>query len=210
MKRLGMIGLLAMVLAAVTAAGPAAAAYIDFRAYNPGGNVVNSAYTLTLADISVTFSTLSSQQLWWDSTDGWGVYGAPGYEGDEVEQPEVLAVIFSRPVFVDYFDLTDLFLENGYAEIGWYNFTGTFNPADPTTYAAFQQVQTTSNGQYTLAINQAVSTIWFSAPGQLIPNQNHEFSIAGVAYRAVPVPPALMLLGSGLIGLAGIRRRKRA
>ena len=45
------------------------------------------------------------------------------------------------------------------------------------------------------------------APGKMILGENHEFSVAGVDVNPVPEPATMILLGSGLIGLAGIRRR---
>jgi len=49
----------------------------------------------------------------------------------------------------------------------------------------------------------------FRAPGYLpFLNQRHEFSVAALEVNAVPIPAAAWLLGSGLVGLVALRRRK--
>lgn len=198
---------------------PALATYVDFRAFSPdtdGNNMVDSPYTDTLfGTVTVTFQNASTggDQLWWDNEDGFGIYN-PGYEIDEIEFPEMMRISFSSAVYVDYFDLTDLFYEGSpgyeYEEIGWYTFDGDFI----SSKFVFSQTDHSilpspaSNGEYRLDINQLISEIWFSSPGNEICRQNHEFSVAGVEVSPVPEPGTMLLLGSGLIGLVGVGRKK--
>jgi hypothetical protein len=195
---------------------PALATHVDFRtdfAPDPDNdNIVDSSYTHILFDsVEVTFQNFSGDKLWWDDEDGFGIYN-PGYEKDEIESPEKMHISFSTAVYVDYFDLTDLFYEGSprYEEIGWYNFDGDFD----TSKVVFSQTDHSqepdplSNGEYQLDINQIITDIWFSSPGLVNCRENHEFSVAGVEVSPVPEPATMLLLGSGLIGLAGIGRRK--
>jgi hypothetical protein len=193
---------------------PALAIYVDFTNFALSGNIVGSPYTDNLSgSITITFENVSGNYLWWDNKDGFGIYD-PGYENDEIESPEKMRISFSTAVYVDYFDLTDLFYEGSpgyeYEEIGWYNFNGEFD----TSKIVFSQTDhlkkpwPTSNGEYRLDINQIISEIWFSSPGIENCFKNHEFSVAGVEVSPIPEPATMLLLGSGLIGLAGIGRRK--
>ena len=208
MKTRNITILVVMATLVLLTAGPALATYIDFTSFAVPhvNNKVANPYTEVLpGGMSITFGSLVANEfLWWDSTDGFGVWGN-GYEQDEVEQPEVLYVDFHQSVYVNSFTISDLFLEGGYAEIGWWNQTGDFS--SPANYSTFQQFQPSVNGLYTLTLNAQISKIYFSAPGQSITGQNHEFSLAGVDIAPVPIPGALWLLGSGLVGLAALRKK---
>ena len=196
--------------------GTAFATYIDFTALSPphSNNILTSPYVtpipggglITIAAFSISLSGLNDEDLWWDSTDGFGISSSAGYEKDEIELREVMKISFASPVFVSYFDLTDLFYEGSpqYEEIGaWYspglglNLFGQWDHNIKPTPA--------SNGEFQLDIGYTISEIWFSAPAKIIPGQDHEFSIAGVA---VPEPSTLILLGCGLIVFAGLGRNR--
>ena len=63
------------------------------------------------------------------------------------------------------------------------------------------------NGDLTIDIGGVtVSSIRFTAPG-FIDGEDHEFAVQGIAGQPVPIPAAIVLLGSGLVGLAGIRKK---
>lgn len=197
---------------------PAFATYIDFTSFAvpTTDNNAGPFYWNTVDGLTISFSA-GGEDLWFDSTDGFGVRGQ-GHEIDEIEHPEAMSVSFDTPVYVTNFCITDLFYEGGnpptYFEIGWYNFTGSFDPTDSSTYVQFQQDDPDMKlgetlGLYTLAMDQYVETIWFSAPGLLIEGQNHEFSVAGVDVNPIPEPATMLLFGSGLIVVAGLRRKLR-
>ena len=194
--------------------GTAFATYVDFTALSPPhvNNVLTSPYatpipgggSITIAAFSISSSGLNNENLWWDSTDGFGISSSAGYEKDEIELLEIMRISFSSPVNVSYFDLTDLFIEGNdpYAEIGvWYS------PGLGLNFFS-QYDSTVSNGEFQLDIDQDISEIWFSAPAEYIPGQDHEFSIAGVEVTSVPEPSTLILLGCGLIVFAGLGRNR--
>lgn len=101
----------------------------------------------------------------------------------------------------------------------------SFDNNNWVTFQADISQQSGTNGELTLpfASNPIITNVWFSAPGRANWDNNyggyledHEFSVAqiGVSSAAVDVSPApepstMLLLGSGLIGLVGFRRKFR-
>ncbi|MCP4230264.1 MAG: hypothetical protein GY771_08960, partial [bacterium] len=147
----------------------------------------------------------SPPTLWWDETDGLGVQF--NYEDDEIEGSEYLELTFSTPFILDSIFIADLFNERGYTERGFYQLNN-----DPlvTFLAAVDQNldDPGDNGELTLDIGGVtVNSIKFTAPGLLANGEDHEFALQGVAGAPVPIPSAILLLGSGLLGLAGIRKK---
>ena len=192
------------------------AAYIDFTTFSPdpdNDHRVTAPYSTTILNGTLlTIASAGNENLWWDSSDGFGIWGS-GYENDEIETPEKMRLSFSSPLHVSYFSLTDLFYEGSpaYEEIGWYNFDGDFGGGKTVfSQTDHSKLLATSNGEYNLIIDDDISGIWFSAPGK-INGQNHEFSIAGMeadAAAPVPEPATMFLLGTGLLAFAGVGRRK--
>jgi hypothetical protein len=186
-------------------AGVAAAAPIDFRTAAFSGANYQTSFTAG----GVTLTVLpAGARLYWDSTDGLGVRYS--YETDEIEGSERLRVSFATPMHLTSVLLTDLFYENGYRETGSYQVNGT------GSWVSFQadlgQTPGSSNGELTLQFDPSntVTSITFRAPGYLPTlNQRHEFSVAKIETSAVPLPAAAWLLGTGLVGLVTMRRRKR-
>jgi hypothetical protein len=161
----------------------------------------------------------ASTKITWNTTglDGFGVKGNYGYENDEIEKNEVLRVGFGKfvntqfvfePVNLKSFTVSDLFYENGYKEIGWYNLKLGLGPNDYSGWIEFKADNPSStNGEKTILVNQTIYGIGFTAPGHSITGQDHEFALKGMEYNtAVPEPTTLLLLGLGLIGVAYVRR----
>jgi hypothetical protein len=153
-------------------------------------------------------------RLYWDAEDGFGILGA-SYEGDEIESPEVLRIHFDRPIFVERFLLSDLYIEGvqGWREQGSYSLNGG------SSWTPFLANGWAPNGEVELAIDAQVEAILFTAPGRTI-RGNHEFSVAGFDARrlgpaSAPEPGGVLLFGAGLALLSArvrsaVRRRAAA
>jgi hypothetical protein len=144
--------------------------------------------------------------LWRDDQDGFGVQFS--YEQDEIEANELLQLSFSIPFILETVHISDLFNEFCYREIGYYEINGSGNWVE--FMAAEDQLIGSTNGTLMLDINETIDFITFSAPGLLQSFQNHEFALAGFEGTPVPIPTPFVLLGGGLLGLLGLRKRMRS
>jgi hypothetical protein len=190
-------------------AGTAGASTVDFTTATFSGALNQPSFSAAVDGNIITLTALpNGARLWWDQADGFGVQY--GYENDEIEGVERLRIGFSTPVRLSRVFVTDLFNE-GYLERGSYRLNQSGNWI--SFFALPGQTPSNSNGELTLLIDPSilVNSITFRAPGQLpLLNQRHEFSIAAIETAApVPIPAAVWLLGSGLLGLVGLRRRFR-
>lgn len=196
----------------------ARALLVDFRnlPFESSANF-DTSYTRNVAGVGdVTLSAEpAGATLYWDSTDGFGV--RYNYEVDEVEGDERLMLTFDDgPVHLNTLYLTDLFNENGYLETGSYSLDGggwVDFAADANKFPS-----PATNGEKALDVGGAlVSSVAFRAPGQTNCGafgggcEGHEYSLAAVDISvAVPEPGTLILMGTGIMGLALWRRRRES
>jgi hypothetical protein len=197
---------------------------IDFRSGDFSSADGLPSFTYNPAGLTINANP-SGARLYQDSTDGIGIRHS--YENDEIEGSERLHLSFSTPQYLEKITFTDLFYESknygsgSFYEKGQYSF-------DNSNWVSFQadfSQQSGTNGELTLsfASNPIITSVWFSAPGRQNWDNNyrgyledHEFSVAqiGVSSAAVdvsptPEPSTMLLLGSGLVGLVGFRRKFR-
>ncbi len=204
------------------AAVSAQAAFLNFTEpqYNPGPSSPTHTVNNVLPGIDITFTALGEAGTdpflsWYTSAnpdpgggnDGYGVYNGGGYETDEVEFPEMILIEFSDTVMANSFYLTDFFIELGWD--GYYRERGGYSLDGGQNWNLFSANAFSNNGFYIVDVDTELDRIWFSAFGTLINLQDSEFSIAGANVSAVPLPPAILLLGSGVLGLVALRRRRK-
>jgi hypothetical protein len=198
--------------------GPAAAATIDFRtsAFSPADGSTSFAASPSGIPLTITAAP-SGAKLDWDSTGGFGIdyVNTTDYQ---IEGPELLTINFQIPVSISSVAIRYLYNDPYDSGSGYYLETGSYS-LNGGTWINFSAnpSQIPSDiiiGEKSLVIdpNIIVTSIAFMAPGVLSSlNQNHEFSVAVINANpsAVPIPAAVWLLGTGLVGLAALRHRKR-
>jgi hypothetical protein len=200
------------VILVLLVAGTAAASTYDFRDAATFGAALNQpSFTAGVDGNKITITAAPDKALlWWDSTDGIGVQYSS--EGGAVVSTGQLNIGFAVPVHIMGMLLTNLFDDgSGNLVRGAYQLNGDGNW---TKFSALpRQTPSNSNGELKLMLDPSVSvsSILFLVPGQssyVVPG--NELCVAMIVTdppTSVPIPAAVWLLGSGLLGLVAIRRR---
>lgn len=209
MKRSNSIAVGLLILAI---AGTASATSIDFRSpdFGPGAGQVH--HSVLYAGYSFSLDALNiadmghDGSLHWDRHDGFGISGS-GWEGDEIELPEVLRLSFGETLYLESLVVTDLYVEGSgpHAERGFYSLD------DGSSWHEFLADGVHHNGQLTVLVNDTADSVLLTSPGREPgpPSRRHEFSLAGVDVQrppavapVVPEPSTALLYALSVFSVA--------
>ncbi len=196
-KRL-LVGFNVLILLTFASTGSSTTLDIDFR-------ITDWSSQYTVGDRSVTVGGVEvvpnhhSGDLSYDNVDGFGIYDINSNTNPFIGNGDNLIVLFNPTQTITGFLLSDFDLNeqarvailssNGSSELLDWTFTGG-NDADGEVYVDLGQAYTGVN----------VYFYGFTGDG---------YKVIGFNETPVPEPATMLLFGLGLLGLAGVNRRKQ-
>ncbi len=190
---------------------------IDFRDWAGANN--QPSWTVG----NVTASALpSGAKFYQDNIDGLGVLGGENDEIDNISQFEQIEVTIAGRMLLSGMWLTDIFLSSATGNSPSENYNRSNPDGEPgqvlingTTTISFKGIESNTgsgglNGELfvsfggPIVVNSAVFSILPDASGNY---SGIEYSVAG--FTSVPEPTTMLILGVGLLGIAGIRRFRK-
>lgn len=198
---------------ALSISGAASAATVSYDLWTGLGlsnNAQVSSVSKTLGGVTLTITATgkSSDKVAYRTNAGLGVYCTSGCFLDSPEMGsdlikgegrEVLTFTFSQAVRLDKigFYLFENNIDKARLTIGGSNTDISSAPADNTGKPVI------GFSEYSVGGSPLVTSFSISARGSVT-----SFRISDITVTAVPVPGALWLMGSALMGLAGVARRR--
>lgn len=208
MKKFQLLILIPIVLFASSAL----ALTVDFTDSSWGAAHGQNSHSVDYGSITVTATAVPSDKGLYYEQDGMGV------DNDELSWPwfgaqEMITLSFSESVYVSQFTVADLFEDEGpfgADEVGGFDYT----PGGSCTIFRTSDGDYDPNGGFlTYSFGSSVLADTFTFFGVSSINGWKDFSvnsieIAGSGAAPVPEPSSMLLLGTGLVGLAGFGRKK--
>jgi hypothetical protein len=200
-----------IIIPIVLFASTALALTVDFTnsSWQPANG--QNSYSVDYGSLTVTATASPWNKTLTYDTDGMGV------QDDEISAPwfgarEMITLSFSESVYVSGFIVADLFEDElwDWDEQGGYDYTPGGNP---TIFGISDGIYDPVEGALTYSFGSSVLADTFTFFGVKSAKGWKDFSvnsimIDGSGATPVPEPASMLLLGAGLVGIAGFGRKK--